>query len=87
MDAKTGLEQLRNDLSHMDNAELLAFLRSFRAQPQSDEHREAQAEWQRRRIELRTKARLHSAPSGPTSAEFSAMAAAASGQYPWKRSD
>jgi hypothetical protein len=85
MDAKPHLEQLRNDIRHMDSVELLAFGRNFRGQPKSDEYREAKAEWQRRRRELRSaKASHHPAPSGPTSAEFSAMAVR---QHPWKRGD
>jgi hypothetical protein len=42
------LEELKHDTFHMDDVELKAFGRLHRAQPESDEYREAQAEWQRR---------------------------------------
>ena len=69
MNAPTNLDQLRDDLRHMDGPELLAFGRSFRGQPKSDEYREAKAEWQRRRREQRAK-KPQPAPTGPTSAQF-----------------
>jgi hypothetical protein len=42
------LEELRNEIRHMDEPELLAFGRKYRANPDSVEYLEAQAEWKRR---------------------------------------
>jgi hypothetical protein len=43
------LKELRNDLRHMDEPELLAFGRKHRANPDSVEYQEAQAAWHRKR--------------------------------------
>ena len=42
------LEELRRDISHMDEVELLAFGRKVRSQPDSEEYKEARADWKRR---------------------------------------
>jgi hypothetical protein len=74
-------DELRNDIRHMDESELLAFGRQHRANPQSVEYREARAEWKRRQ---QKKAEVPKPqPVGPTSEEFAAMAKAAGDRYPW----
>jgi hypothetical protein len=49
----TSLKELRNEISHMDEAELLAFGRQHRASPDSEEYLEAKAEWKRRQQKKR----------------------------------
>jgi hypothetical protein len=44
----TTLKELRNEIRHMDEPELLAFGRKHRANPDSFEYLEAKAEWNRR---------------------------------------
>ena len=44
----TTLEELLNDLHHMDEPELLAFGRKHRSNPDSIEYQEAQAAWHRK---------------------------------------
>jgi len=80
MDDKT-LAALRHAISHMDEAELLAYGRKYRSMPESDEMKEASAEWKRRKVQKVFPANLPSAPD-----DFSKMAAEAPpGEYPWKR--
>jgi hypothetical protein len=75
------LEELRNEIRHMDEPELLAFGRKHRANPDSVEYLEAQAEWKRRQ---QKKAEVPKPESvGPTSQEFAEMARAAGDRYPW----
>jgi hypothetical protein len=69
------LKELRSELSHMDEPELLAFGRNHRANPNSVEYLEAKAEWKRRQ---QKKAEIPKPqPVGPTSQEFAEMAKAA----------
>jgi hypothetical protein len=75
------LKELRNDIRHMDEPELLAFGRRHRANPDSFEYLEAKAEWKRRQ---QKKAQVPKPqPVGPTSEEFAAMAKASGDRYPW----
>jgi hypothetical protein len=75
------IEELRKDIHHMDEPELLAFGRKHRADPDSVEYLEARAEWKRRQ---QKKAEVPKPqPVGPSSEEFAAMAKAAGDRYPW----
>ena len=75
------LEELQNDIRHMDEPELLAFGRKHRAHPDSFEYLEAKAEWNRR--QKKNAGVPKPQPVGPTSEEFAAMAKAAGDRYPW----
>jgi hypothetical protein len=67
MDEQT-LTELRNDLRHMDEPELLAFGRKHRANPESFEYLEAKAEWMCRQQKKSEVPKPQ--PVGPTLAEF-----------------
>jgi hypothetical protein len=58
MDEPT-LKELRNDIRHMDEPELLAFGRQCRADPESVEYLEARAEWKRRQAKLKARELEH----------------------------
>jgi hypothetical protein len=74
------LKELRLDLRHMDEVGLLAFCCKHRANPDSAEYLEAQAEWKRRQ---KKKAEIPKPqPVVPTSGEFGQMAKAAGDRYP-----
>jgi hypothetical protein len=75
------IEELQDELRHMDEPELLAFGRKHRANRESVEYLEAKAEWERRQEKKREIPKPQ--PVGPTSEEFAAMAKAAGGRYPW----
>jgi hypothetical protein len=75
------LKELRNDIRHMDEPDLLAFGRKHRANPESVEYLEAQAEWKRRQQKKDEVPKPQ--PVGPTSEEFAAVAKAAGDRYPW----
>lgn len=81
------LKELRNDIAHMDRVELLVSGRLHRANPDSVEYREAQAEWQRR---IRKVKERKPEPTMPwqSSDELAEMARKAGpGRYPWIRHD
>jgi hypothetical protein len=65
----------------MDEPGLLAFGRKHRANPESVEYLEAEAEWKRR--QQKTDEVPKPQPVGPTSEEFAAMARAAGDRYTW----
>jgi hypothetical protein len=78
------IDELRDDLSHMDEVEMLAFGRQHRANPDSVEYREAQLEWQRRQKKEPKPALV--AVRDPSTQDFARMAAAAGpNRYPWIR--
>jgi metal-dependent amidase/aminoacylase/carboxypeptidase family protein len=79
------LEQIRNELRHMEDAELLAYGRKYRSMPNSDEMKEASAEYKRRKAQETVK-EIQPGPTDPSSEDFARMAAEAPpGAYPWKR--
>jgi hypothetical protein len=49
------LDDLRNEIRHMDEPELLAFGRKHQANPDSVEYREAQAAWHRKQEKRRAR--------------------------------
>lgn len=77
------LDEILEEVRHMDEPELLAFGRKHRANPDSVEYQEAQAEWKRRQQKKSKVPKPQ--PVVPTSEEFAAMAKAAGGRYPWIR--
>jgi len=60
-----GIDELLNDLRHMDEPELLAFGRQHRANPDSVEYREAQAAWLRKAEKRRARDAEHRQTSLP----------------------
>jgi hypothetical protein len=79
------LKELRDELHHMDEQELLAFGRKFRSMPHSEEMKEASAEWKRRK-ETRKETKPEPPMDSLTSEDLTKMAAAAGpGRYPWIR--
>jgi hypothetical protein len=82
------LEELRLDIKHMDRVELLAFGRLHRANPESAEYLEAQAEWERRKDRYRKQPPMEYPADRPTSEELSEMARKAGPfKYPWTQRD
>ena len=80
------LEELRRDISHMDEVELLAFGRKVRSQPDSDEYKEAQADWKRRQEKKaeRERQRKQEMTSLKSSWDVTRLAVyARPGAYPW----
>jgi hypothetical protein len=81
------LEELLNDIKHMDRVELLAFGRQHRTNPDSVEYPEARAEWHRREAKKKD-APLEPPPYQLSSEELAERAKAAGpGRYPWIRYD
>jgi hypothetical protein len=78
-----GLQELRDDIRHMDEPELLAFGRKHRANPDSAEYLEAKAEWERRQQKRAEVPKPQSV--GLASGELAQMAKAAGDRYPWIR--
>jgi hypothetical protein len=79
------MKELRHDIAHMDRVELLAFGRLHRANPDSVEYREAQAEWQRR-IGKDKERKPEPIMPPHSSDELAEMAKKAGpGRYPWIR--
>jgi hypothetical protein len=79
------IDEFRNDLHHMDEVELKAFGRQHRADSDSVEYWEAQAEWQRRQQKKKV-APVEPPTDRPTSQDFAEMAKAAGpDRYPWVR--
>jgi hypothetical protein len=77
------LEEIRNDIKHMDRVELIAFGRLHRANSDSVEYREARAEWQRRLAKIKVTP-LEPPPYQVSSQELAEMAKKAGpGRYPW----
>ncbi len=81
------LEELRLDIAHMDRVELIAFGRQHRANHESVEYREAQAEWERRKDPYKKPAPLEPPADSPTSEELSEIARTAGRPWPWMRYD
>jgi hypothetical protein len=78
---ESDLNELQNEIRHMDEPELLAFGRKHRANPESVEYLEAKAEFKRRQQKKEEVPKPQ--PVGPISQEFAAMAKAAGSRYPW----
>ena len=80
------LEELRRDISHMDEVELLAFGRKVRSQPDSEEYKEARADWKRRQEKKveRESQRKREMTSLKSSWDVTRLAVyARPGAYPW----
>ena len=81
------LQEVLNDLKHMDRVELVAFGRLHRANPESVEYVEAHAEWEPRKDPYKKPAQLEPQADSLTSEELSEMATKAGRRWPWMRYD